>query len=73
MAGTTLFLGGIFNVVDPFIFVQIYIWLWVLITFISICMWVLFRYGVWEKYKVLWGLYYAFKAESNAASSSIWH
>jgi len=67
MAGTTLFLGGIFNVVDPFIFVQIYIWLWVLITFIAICMWVLFRYGVWEKYKVLWGLYYAFKAESNAA------
>jgi hypothetical protein len=67
MSGTTLFLGGIFNVVDPFIFIQVYIWIWVLITFIAICMWVLFRYGVWEKYKVLWGLYYAFKAESNAA------
>lgn len=66
MAGTILFLGGIFNIVDPFFGLTIYQWFWIMITFASICVWLAFRYGVWEKYRVLWGLYDAFKAMSNA-------
>lgn len=64
---TVLFLGGLLNIVDPFIGLQLYIWAWILIIFLSIGFWIAFRYGVWEKYKALWGLYYAFKASSKAA------
>ena len=63
---TVLFLGGLLNIVDPFIGLTLYMWLWIILSFFSICAWLAFRYGVWEKYKVLWGLYYAFKAQSNA-------
>jgi len=67
MSGTVLFLGGILNIADPFIGLTIYMWLMILILFFAGCVWLLFRFGVWSKYKTLWGLYYAFKAESNAA------
>jgi hypothetical protein len=67
MSGVVVFLGGVMNIVDPFIGLQIYIWLWIVLTFFSIATWLAFRYGVWENYKVLWGLYYAYKAQSNAA------
>ena len=64
---TVLFLGGILNIVDPFIGLQLYIWLWILILFFTIGLWIAFRYGVWEKYRAMWGIYYAYKAVSKAA------
>lgn len=67
MAGQVLFFGGLFDIVDPFFGIPIYGWFWIFITFFAICTWLAFRYGVWEKYKPLWGLFYAFKAQSKAA------
>lgn len=64
---TVLFLGGIFNIVDPFLGVQIYIWMWLIILMLSVGFWLAFRYGVWEKYRAMWGLYLAYKAMSKAA------
>lgn len=67
MGNTILLFGGLFNITDPFFGLQIYIWLWIFLTFCAICLWLVFRYGVWEKYKPLWGIWYAFKASSYAA------
>jgi len=67
MAGEIVFLGGYFNITDPLFHWQLYIWTWVLAIVFSIICWVAWRYGPWKGYEALWGLYYAFKAESNAA------
>jgi len=66
MAGETLFLGGIFDIQDPFFGLPIYAWLWIFVLFLTLCTWLTFRYAVWTKYTVLWGLYDAFKAHSKA-------
>ena len=55
------------NISDPFIGLTLYMWLWIFLSFFTICVWLTFRYGVWSKYEVLWGLYYAYKAQSKAA------
>jgi hypothetical protein len=67
MAGEILYLGGIFNITDPLFHLQLYIWTWILACIFSVICWVAWRYGPWKGYEALWGLYYAFKAESNAA------
>ena len=67
MTGEIVFLGGIFNITDPFFHWQLYIWTWIGACIFSVVCWVAWRYGPWEGYKAMWGLYYAFKAESNAA------
>jgi len=64
---TVLFLGGIFNIVDPFFGIQIYAWIWVILLMLAVGFWLAFRYGVWEKYRAMWGLYHAYKAMSKAA------
>lgn len=65
MAG--LFLGGIFNIVDPIFSIQLYKWSWGLLLFLALVIWLAYRYGKWEPYKPLWGIYHAFKAGSKAA------
>lgn len=62
-----LFLGGLLNITDPIIGFQLYIWLWVAITIVSAIMTLLWYYGGWKPYTPLHGLYYAYKAGSNAA------
>ena len=64
---TNTILGGIFNYIDPVIGLQLYIWLWVGLTILSAIIWVLFYYVGWKPYTPLHGLYYAWKAGSNAA------
>ena len=67
MTGEVVFLGGLLNIVDPLFHLQLYIWSWILIAIFMAVSHVAWRYGPWEGYKALWGLYYAYKAESNAA------
>ena len=64
---TTLFLGGIFNIVDPIIGLQLYIWGWVFLTVLAIFAWVGWYFGGWKPYTPFHGLWYAWKAGSNAA------
>ena len=64
---TVLFLGGLFNITDPVIKFQLYIWLWVALVILAIIVHVIFYYGSWKPYTPLHGLYWAWKAGSNAA------
>jgi hypothetical protein len=64
---TVLFLGGIFNIVDPILGLQLYIWSWLLLVIVAIFAWLGFYFGGWKPYAPLHGLYYAWKAGSNAA------
>ena len=67
MAIDGLFLGGILNVTDPIIGFQLYKWSWLMLLIFAGVIWLAFRYGQWEAYRPLWGMYYAFKAKSKAA------
>lgn len=67
MPNDVLFLGGIFNYTDPFFGFQIYLWGFLAIMVMCVVAWLAWRYGQWEPYKPVWGLFYAFKAESQAA------
>jgi hypothetical protein len=62
-----LFLGGILNITDPIIHLQLYYYLWVLIIVLAIVAWVIWYYGKWKPFAPLHGLYHAFKAGSNVA------
>lgn len=62
-----LFLGGIFNYTDPFFGFQLYLWAFLGIVIMTGIAWLAWRYGQWEPYKPVWGLFYAYKAESQAA------
>ena len=64
---TTLFLGGIFNIVDPIIGWQLYIWSWIALVVFAIFAWIGWYFGGWKPYKPFWGIWYAYKAGSNAA------
>jgi hypothetical protein len=67
MAAAPLFMGGVFNYVDPLFGLQLYIWGWIALLVLAVVSWLAWRYGQWEPYKPVWGLFYAFKAESQAA------
>ena len=67
MAGEIIFLGGILNITDPLFHWQLYIWSWVFFTVFAVVIHIGAKYGPWKGYEALWGLYFAFKAESNAA------
>jgi hypothetical protein len=67
MTGELVFMGGIFNIVDPIFHWQLYIWAWILAGIIGIASWVAWYYGKWMPFEPLWGLYYAAKAGSDAA------
>ena len=62
-----LFLGGIFNITDPVFHIQLYFWFYLLMVIVACIVYAGFRYGTWKQYAPLHGLYYAFKAGSNAA------
>jgi hypothetical protein len=67
MAGEVIFLNGWLNYTDPVFHYQLYMWSWLGLVILSVLCWVAWRYGPWKAYKALWGLYYSFKAHSNAA------
>jgi hypothetical protein len=62
-----LFLGGLLNITDPILHLQLYYYLWVLILVLAIVAWVIWYYGQWKPFAPLHGLYYAYKAASNVA------
>ena len=62
-----LFIGGILNIVDPIIGMQLYKWSWVFLLILAGVIYLAYRYGKWEPFRPLWGMYYAFKASSKAA------
>jgi hypothetical protein len=64
---TALFLGGIFNIVDPVIGWQLYIWSWIALVVFAIFAWIGWYFGGWKPYKPFHGIWYAYKAGSNAA------
>ena len=64
---TVLFFGGVFNIVDPVIHFQLYIWFPILLTVLGIFSWIGLYFGGWKPYEPLWGLYHSWKAGSNAA------
>lgn len=62
-----LFLGGMFNIVDPVLGWTLYIWSWV---FLLICIgvsWAGWYYRSWKPFEPLHGLYYAMKNNSTVA------
>lgn len=62
-----LFLGGIMNIVDPVIRVQLYVWMWLGFVILALLIHVGYKYGTWKNYAPLHGLYHAKKAGSNSA------
>jgi hypothetical protein len=67
MAAPPLFAGGIFNYGDPFLNQPIYIYLWIMMLVLIALCWVVWRYPKWGAFKPFHGLYYAYKAQSQAA------
>jgi hypothetical protein len=63
---TVLFASGILNFTDPIFGQPFYIYLWLFILILAGICWLAWRFGQWEAFKPLWGIYYAFKAESKA-------
>lgn len=64
---TPLFLGGIFNYQDPILGQPLYIYSWIFLAILIVVLWVAMRYGQWEKYRPFWGIFYAYKHQTQAA------
>ena len=64
---TALFLGGIFNIVDPVIGWQLYIWGWIILIVLAVFAWIGWYFAGWKPYKPFHGIWHAYKAGSNAA------
>jgi hypothetical protein len=66
LANEVLWVGGLLNITDPIFGIQLYKWSWLFLLITAGMIWLAYRYGKWEGYKPLWGIYYAFKAKSKA-------
>jgi hypothetical protein len=64
---TVLFLGGIFNIVDPIIGLTLYMWSWIVLTVFIIAAWLIMYFKGWKPFAPLHGLYYAMKNSSTVA------
>lgn len=62
-----MWFGGLLNYVDPVIGFQLYIWIWVGLVVLSLISYAFWYFIGWKPYTPLHGLYYAYKAGSNAA------
>jgi len=62
-----VFFGGILNYADPLFNQPIYIYSWIFVIICTIFAYIIWRFSIWAGYKSVWGLYYAFKAMSQAA------
>ena len=67
MVTPPLFLGGIFNYGDPLFNQPVYLWGFLFGTIITVLCWITWRYVIWARYTPVHGIYYAFKAHSQAA------
>lgn len=67
MATAPLFLSGIFNYGDPIFNQPIYLWGFLFATIIIVLCWISWKYVTWARYTPVHGIYYAFKAHSQAA------
>lgn len=64
---TVLFLGGIFNIIDPIIGFTLYMWSWIALTVLIVVSWLVMYYRGWKPFEPLHGLYYAMKNGSTVA------
>jgi hypothetical protein len=64
---TVLFMGGIFNIQDPILGLPLYMWSWVLFTFLIIVSWAAMYYLKWKPLTPLHGLFYAQRNRSTVA------
>lgn len=62
-----LFLGGIFNIIDPVLGLTLYMWSWIALTILIIAAWLIMYYKGWKPFAPLHGLYYAMKNGSTVA------
>ena len=60
-------MGGLFNIADPIFGQPMYLYGFGLLLMAAGLVHLAYRYGSWEKFRPLWGMYYAFKAKSKAA------
>ena len=67
MANTPLFMSGIFNYGDPIFNQPLYIYVWIMLVVLAVMCWVVWRYAKWDAFKPFHGLFYAYKASSQAA------
>jgi hypothetical protein len=58
---TVLFMGGLFNIVDPVFQFPLYIWSWALLIIAAGVSWAFWYYRGWKPYEPLHGLYYAMR------------
>ena len=59
-----MFLGGIFNVVDPWLHLTLYMWSWPIFILIGLVLYAAFYYRGWKPFEPLHGLYYAMRNNS---------
>lgn len=62
-----MFLGGIFNVVDPWLHLTLYMWSWPIFILIGLVLYAAFYYRGWKPFEPLHGLYYAMRNNSTVA------
>jgi hypothetical protein len=67
MEAKDLFMGGMFNNIDPVIGLPLYIWEWIFNLIIIGILWAVLWWAWWKPYTPLHGLYYAWKDGSAAA------
>ena len=63
----TLFLNGLFNIIDPVLGLQLYIWLGIGILIFTGIVALILHFGVWKPLTPMHGLYYEWKNGGNAA------
>jgi len=62
-----LFLGGIFNTLDPVLGLTLYMWSWIIFLILIGVLWAAMYFLKWKPLKPLHGLYYALKNRSAVA------
>ena len=60
-------MGGVLNYGDPILNQPVYIYGWIIMLVLIVLCWVVWRYPKWGAFAPFRGLYYAFKAHSQAA------
>lgn len=64
---SVLFMGGLFNVIDPVLGWTLYMWSWIALIILIGIAWAFWYYRGWKPFEPLHGLYYAMKNGSTVA------